>query len=80
MLVGNKSDKESNFDEKVAELWAKDHKALYIRTSVKQDINVNECFTKLAESINRAPKVEKSASFKLKGSIALDSKQKSTCC
>lgn len=40
VLVGNKSDLDIGLDEKQAELWAKDHGALYIRTSVKRDVNV----------------------------------------
>ena len=40
ILVGNKTDLDLAFDEKQAELWAKDHGASYIRTSVKRDINV----------------------------------------
>ena len=40
ILVGNKTDLELAFDEKQAELWARDHGVTYIRTSVKRDINV----------------------------------------
>lgn len=41
ILIGNKSDLDMAFDEKQAELWAKDHGAIYLRTSVKRDINVS---------------------------------------
>lgn len=53
VLVGNKSDLEIGLDEKQPELWARDHGAVYIRTSVKRDINVGECFRRLSEMIYR---------------------------
>ncbi len=41
LLVGNKSDLDINIDEKQPELWARDHGAIYVRTSVKRDVNVS---------------------------------------
>lgn len=55
-------------DEKQAELWAKDHGAIYVRTSVKRNVNVCECFRRLGEAIFKAPKVERAESFSLNAS------------
>ena len=65
ILIGNKSDLEVFFDDKQAELWAKDHRALYVRTSVKLDRNVSEAYIMLSEAIYNAPKVVKAKSFAL---------------
>ena len=48
LLVGNKSDLEISFDEKQAELWARDHQAIYVRTSVKRDVNVGQSYRQLS--------------------------------
>ena len=81
ILIGNKSDLEVVFDDKQAELWAKDHRAIYVRTSVKMDRNVNEAYTQLSEAIYNAPKVVKAKSFALhKNLLQQDKKKGKSCC
>jgi len=80
LLVGNKSDLEIAFDEKQAELWAKDHRATYVRTSVKLDVNVSEAYRALSEAIYGAPKIEKAKSFALHKSLLIEDKKKKGCC
>lgn len=41
MLIGNKSDLEVKVNEKEVQDWARKNKVRYIRTSVKNDVNVN---------------------------------------
>lgn len=76
LLVGNKSDMEAAFDDKQAQLWAKDHGAIYVRASVKRDVNVGECFRLLSEAIYRQPKREKTKSMVLQ----VNGLDKKTCC
>ena len=80
LLVGNKTDLDPDFDEKKAFLWAKDHGALYVRTSVRRDINVSECFLKLSEAIHKSPPVERTNSFTLRKKRSFVADQKRNCC
>lgn len=41
LLVGNKSDLEQKVDEREVQEWARKNKVRYMRTSVKNDVNVN---------------------------------------
>lgn len=41
MLIGNKSDLKSVVSDSEAESWCKEHKAKYIKTSVKNNDNVD---------------------------------------
>ena len=80
LLVGNKTDLDPDFDEKKACLWAKDHGALYVRTSVKRDINVSECFRRLSEAIYKNPPIEKTNSFTLRKKRSFVADKKRDCC
>jgi len=48
ILVGNKSDLGECINEREIGEWAKDNGVMYIKTSVKNDVNVNECYKRLS--------------------------------
>lgn len=48
MLIGNKTDLTTNIDEAEAARWTKMNNVLYMKTSVKEGVNVQMCFEKLA--------------------------------
>ena len=87
--MGNKSDLEMVIDEKQAQLWAKDHQALYVRTSVRLDVNVGQAYRLVSEAIYNAPKLdkvrsasklEKAKSFALHKNHLAQHKNTKSCC
>lgn len=48
MLIANKIDLSCNIDEAEATRWTKMNNVLFMKTSVKEGINVQMCFEKLA--------------------------------
>jgi small GTP-binding protein len=48
MLIANKIDLSCNIDESEATRWTKMNNVLFMKTSVKEGINVQMCFEKLA--------------------------------
>lgn len=59
MLIGNKIDLTNNIDESEAARWTKMNNVLYMKTSVKEGVNVQMCFEKLAEIIINKPPPKK---------------------
>ena len=51
MLLGNKSDLERRVSEAEVKEWCGQHRVKYMVTSVKNGLNVEECFMELARMI-----------------------------
>lgn len=80
MLIGNKIDLTSNIDQAEATRWAKMNNVLYMKTSVKEGINVQMCFEKLAEIIINKPLPKKAESFTLRKGVDVEKKKDKKCC
>jgi hypothetical protein len=53
-------------DEREVQEWSRRNGVRYIRTSVKNNVNVSESYRIISEAIYRKPVVEKAKSFTLR--------------
>jgi hypothetical protein len=80
MLIGNKCDLGIAVDERLVE-WARLNNVHYIKTSVKNDINVNKWYGILSETIYRKPTVEKRKNFTLSHrNVKKEKAKQKSCC
>jgi small GTP-binding protein len=78
LLVGNKCDLPQALSDEEVEAWARTNAVKYIKTSVKEDINVDAAYKELSEAIFNQSRSTKSDSFALQKRKLPESKK--GCC
>jgi small GTP-binding protein len=78
LLVGNKCDLPQAVPEEEVAAWAQLNGVTFIKTSVKEDINVDEAYRRLSEAIFHRMEAPKSESFALRKRKPVEAKQ--GCC
>jgi signal recognition particle receptor subunit beta len=79
LLVGNKCDLPQAIPDEDVNTWASKNEVQFIKTSVKDNINVEDAYRTLSEAIFYRTQAPKSDSFALKkGKLSVSQKQ--GCC